>query len=38
MSKKNDGMPCPACGGLIRRSAYMGGNIYVCEGCQGNGK
>ncbi|MDR2712373.1 MAG: endonuclease VIII [Clostridiales bacterium] len=34
MSKKNDGMPCPICGGLIRRLAYMGGNVYVCEGCQ----
>ena len=34
MSKKNDGMPCPACGGTIRRTAYMGGNVYVCEGCQ----
>ena len=38
MSNKNGGMPCPACGGLVRRSSYMGGNIYVCEGCQGNGK
>lgn len=35
MSKKNDGMPCPACGGIIKRMAYMGGNVYVCEGCQG---
>lgn len=34
MSKKNDGMPCPTCGDLIRRMAYMGGNVYVCEGCQ----
>jgi len=38
MSKKNDGMPCPECGGLIKRFAYMGGNVYVCEGCQGSGK
>jgi len=38
MSRKNDGMPCPVCGDLIRRMAYMGGNVYVCEGCQGNGK
>ena len=38
MSKKNEGMPCPTCGGLIRRMAYMGGNVYVCEGCQGIGK
>jgi len=34
MSKKNDGGPCPVCGALIRRMAYMGGNVYVCEGCQ----
>ena len=34
MSRKNDGMPCPACGEIIRRMAYMGGNVYVCEGCQ----
>jgi len=38
MSKKNDGMPCPVCGGVIRRFSYMGGNVYVCEGCQGSGK
>jgi formamidopyrimidine-DNA glycosylase len=38
MSKKNEGMPCPVCGDLIRRMGYMGGNIYVCEGCQGSGK
>jgi len=38
MSKKNDGMPCLICGSMIRRTAYMGGNVYVCEGCQGNGK
>lgn len=36
MSRKNDGMPCPACGTMIRRMAYMGGNVYVCEGCQEN--
>ncbi len=34
MQKKNDGMPCPVCGGLIKRMAYLGGNVYVCEGCQ----
>lgn len=34
MSRKNDGMPCPACGDIIRRMAYLGGNVYVCEGCQ----
>ena len=35
MSKKNNGLPCPICGGMIARMAYMGGNVYVCEGCQG---
>ncbi len=35
LSKKHNGMPCPACGQPILRSAYLGGNIYVCEGCQG---
>ena len=34
MGKKNDGGFCPACGTPIRRMAYMGGNVYVCEGCQ----
>jgi len=34
MSKKNAGGYCPHCGGLIKRMAYMGGNVYVCEGCQ----
>jgi len=38
MSRKNEGMPCPVCGDLIKRMAYMGGNVYVCEGCQGTGK
>jgi len=37
-SKKNDGMPCPDCGGTIIRMSYLGGNVYVCEGCQGTGK
>jgi formamidopyrimidine-DNA glycosylase len=34
MSKKNDGMACPICGGLIKRMAYLGGNVYFCEKCQ----
>ncbi len=38
MSKKNEGMLCPACGGIIRRMAYLGGNVYVCESCQKTGK
>jgi len=38
LSKNNNGMPCPECGDIIKRFAYMGGNVYVCEGCQGTGK
>lgn len=38
MSKKNDGMPCPECGNIIKRMAYLGGNVYICESCQGIGK
>ncbi len=28
------GQPCPVCGGLIRKEAYLGGSIYYCPGCQ----
>ena len=38
MSKKNDGAPCPECGDIIRKFSYLGGNVYVCEGCQDDGK
>ena len=34
MSKQNKEMFCPACGSPIKRMAYLGGNVYVCEGCQ----
>jgi len=34
MSRINEGMPCPACGDIIKSMAYMGGKVYVCEGCQ----
>jgi len=34
MSRRNNGAPCPTCGGLIKSMAYMGGKVYVCEGCQ----
>jgi len=26
--------PCPACGSVIKREAYLGGNIYFCPVCQ----
>jgi len=35
LSKNNVGLPCPVCGTNIKRMAYLGGNVYVCEGCQG---
>jgi formamidopyrimidine-DNA glycosylase len=34
LSKHTVGTPCPACGTMIRREAYLGGSIYVCDGCQ----
>jgi len=34
LSKNTVGKPCPACGTSIRKEAYMGGSIYVCQGCQ----
>lgn len=35
LSKNTVDTPCPSCGTLIRKEAYMGGSIYVCDGCQG---
>ncbi len=34
MSKNNAGLPCPACGDLIKKESYLGGSIYFCPGCQ----
>ena len=34
MSKNNTAQPCPACGDIIKRMSYLGGNVYVCETCQ----
>lgn len=34
LSKRSAGQPCPACGVLIRKEAYLGGSIYCCVGCQ----
>ncbi|MGI5998544.1 MAG: DNA-formamidopyrimidine glycosylase family protein [Lutispora sp.] len=34
MSSKNAGMPCPACGNVINKEAYLGGSIYYCNECQ----
>jgi len=34
LSKNTVGRPCPACGALIRKEAYLGGAIYYCPECQ----
>jgi len=34
MSKNTAGKPCPVCGGIIQKAAYMGGSVYVCPQCQ----
>lgn len=34
LSKNTVGKPCPVCGTRIQKEPYMGGSIYVCEGCQ----
>jgi formamidopyrimidine-DNA glycosylase len=34
LSKNTVGMPCPLCSTIILKEAYMGGSIYVCQGCQ----
>jgi formamidopyrimidine-DNA glycosylase len=34
LSKNTVGLPCPACGTIIRKEPYMGGSIYYCAGCQ----
>jgi formamidopyrimidine-DNA glycosylase len=35
LSRNTVDMPCPACGTIIRKEAYLGGSIYYCAGCQG---
>lgn len=34
LCKNTPGKPCPVCGTTIKKMAYMGGNVYVCEKCQ----
>ena len=34
LSKFTVDKPCPACGTIIEKEPYLGGSIYVCEGCQ----
>jgi formamidopyrimidine-DNA glycosylase len=34
LSKNTVNKPCPVCGELIQKQAYMGGSIYFCPECQ----
>ena len=34
LSNKTLAYPCRACGGALKREAYLGGNIYFCPVCQ----
>jgi formamidopyrimidine-DNA glycosylase len=34
LSKNTVNTPCPACGTVIQKEAYMGGSIYYCGKCQ----
>ncbi|OGN96793.1 MAG: formamidopyrimidine-DNA glycosylase [Chloroflexi bacterium RBG_13_51_36] len=34
LSKNTVGQPCPICGTLIKKEAYLGGSIYYCARCQ----
>ena len=34
LSKNTVGKLCPACGGIIEKTPYMGGSVYVCPACQ----
>ncbi|MCC8115781.1 MAG: endonuclease VIII [Planctomycetes bacterium] len=34
LSAKTLGNPCPGCGGVVERQAYLGGNVYFCPTCQ----
>lgn len=34
LCKNTVGKPCPVCGTIVKREAYMGGSVYYCEQCQ----
>ena len=34
LSKNTVGQPCPICGTLIEKEAYLGGSVYYCVTCQ----
>jgi len=35
LCKNTVNKPCPVCGTIIQKEAYMGGSVYYCEKCQG---
>ena len=34
LSKNTYTSPCPCCGGIISKEAYLGGTVYFCPDCQ----
>jgi formamidopyrimidine-DNA glycosylase len=34
LCKNTVNKPCPVCGTMIKKEAYMGGSVYYCEKCQ----
>jgi formamidopyrimidine-DNA glycosylase len=34
LCKNTANQPCPICGTIIKKEAYLGGSIYFCEHCQ----
>lgn len=34
LSKNTVDKPCPVCGSIIVKEAYLGGSVYYCSGCQ----
>jgi formamidopyrimidine-DNA glycosylase len=34
VSRNTVGQPCPKCGTLIEKAAYLGGSVYFCATCQ----
>ncbi len=34
LCKNTVNKPCPVCGTMIKKEAYMGGTVYYCEKCQ----
>jgi formamidopyrimidine-DNA glycosylase len=34
LCKNTVNKPCPVCGTIIKKEAYMGGSVYYCQKCQ----